>query len=203
MTITKSPRHPVSNGGHRRKKVPSGFLILNHSFDSGFVSFAQSVLNHDVSDVALNDALLQKIGGWQAVKEARAIHAAGKVLSAEWNPPELRGEVQAASGVLKTGLTIKNAIDVENHCTCRDARQWGRICGHALAVAVEVLNPTPQKAVPSKSAGRDKSHESETETATPKPSAANLLKLATDGIDLKIALVFPTDLAGSNPGAGS
>ena len=78
-------------------------------------------INPPVSGVELREKLLQKIGGWQAVKEARGIHAAGKVLSAKWSPPELTGEVQGGAGVLKSGLLIKDHINVDNLCTCKES----------------------------------------------------------------------------------
>lgn len=91
--------------------------------------------------LVLSSELMQKIAGWQAVKEARGLMAAGKVIEASWNDPELRGVVQTSAGAFKTGLTIHSSANVETHCTCRQARQEGTICAHAVAVALHVIQP--------------------------------------------------------------
>ncbi|MBK9140513.1 MAG: SNF2 helicase associated domain-containing protein [Verrucomicrobia bacterium] len=91
--------------------------------------------------VALTTGLLQQIAGWQAVKEGRALVAAGKVLEASWEAPELRGVVQTSAGTFKTGLTIHSVAHVETHCSCRQARQEGTLCAHAVAVGLQVLEP--------------------------------------------------------------
>ena len=34
---------------------------------------------------------------------------------------------------------IKNEIDIENLCNCREAREWGKICAHVVAVGLHWL----------------------------------------------------------------
>ena len=94
-----------------------------------------------MSDVELTEKLLADAGGWQAMKEARALLKAGRVLSAKWEAPHLTGEVQGGAGVLKSGLLIEGPIDIENLCSCMENRRWGRVCAHALAVGLRVLHP--------------------------------------------------------------
>lgn len=109
-----------------------------------------------VSGIELSEKLLADAGGWQAMKEARGIHKAGRVLAAKWEPPHLLGEVQGGAGPLKSGLIINDEIDIENVCTCPENRRWGRICGHSLAVGLQILHPpapandAPQSAAPAK-----------------------------------------------------
>ncbi|MBI1176094.1 hypothetical protein GC207_01500 [bacterium] len=155
-----------------------------------------------MSGVQLSEQLLQKAGGWQAMKEARAIHADGKVLSVEWNPPRLTGEVQSGTGVIKTGLIIKDHINVENLCPCKESRQWGRICAHALALGVAVLNPPL--------AGSSRHEEKQTSgsdtrklKSDPSPiSEQPPLNLGPDGEPLDLALIFPPNLAQALAGGG-
>ena len=45
----------------------------------------------------LSDGLLAKLAGWEAVKSARGLVAADRVLSSDWQPPMLRGVVQEGS----------------------------------------------------------------------------------------------------------
>jgi superfamily II DNA or RNA helicase len=99
-----------------------------------------------MSSVALTNEFLAKIAGWDVVKQARSLLASGKVLSSEWNPPVLRGVVQDGTTSYRCGLVIKDSIDIENLCTCRQSRAWGTICAHSVAVGLHhlrTLNPLP------------------------------------------------------------
>jgi superfamily II DNA or RNA helicase len=94
--------------------------------------------------VELNEALLQKAAGWDVVKRARAYLELGQVLSSYWQPPLLRGVVQNDGVSFRASMVIKSEIDIENLCTCREAREWGKICAHGVAVAlhwIEAQNP--------------------------------------------------------------
>ena len=86
--------------------------------------------------VELTEALFQKAAGWDVVKRARAYLEQGQVLSSYWAPPLLRGVVQGGEMSYRASLVIKSDIDVENLCTCREARQWGKICAHGVAVGL-------------------------------------------------------------------
>jgi len=83
----------------------------------------------------------------------------GQVLSSYWAPPLLRGVVQTGEASFRASMVIHNDIDIENLCNCREAREWGKICAHAVAVglhwlkrqrAEEVSAPVPA-AVPGRS----------------------------------------------------
>ncbi len=86
--------------------------------------------------VELTEDLLQKAAGWDVVKRARAYLQLGQVLSSNWQPPLLRGVVQNDGVSFRASMVIQNEIDIENLCTCRDARQWGKICAHGVAVGL-------------------------------------------------------------------
>ena len=81
------------------------------------------------------------MGGWQAFKEARALHAAGRVLEASYEPPWLKGRLTEGGKSFLAGLKLRNAIDVENLCSCRDSRVRGIICAHSLAIGLQVIKP--------------------------------------------------------------
>src|SRR5688572_27178240 len=91
--------------------------------------------------VELSDAFFAKAAGWEAMKRARAMVAAGHVLSSHWSPPVLKGVVQEGETSYRAGLVIKNAIDIDNLCSCRTSREWGTICSHSVAVGLHYLNP--------------------------------------------------------------
>ena len=81
------------------------------------------------------------MGGWQAFKEARLLHAAGRVIEAAYEPPVLKGKLIESGRQFLAGLKLRNSIDVENLCSCRDSRVRGIICAHSLAVALQVIKP--------------------------------------------------------------
>jgi superfamily II DNA or RNA helicase len=101
--------------------------------------------------VELTEALLMNAAGWDVVKRARAYIEQGQVLSSYWAPPLLRGVVQSDGVSFRTSMVIQGEIDIENLCTCRDARQWGKICAHAVAVGLHWLNAQKPKTVSSAS----------------------------------------------------
>ena len=92
-----------------------------------------------MSPVELTEAFLAKIAGWEAMKTARSLLAADQVLSSNWTPPVLKGIVQEGPTAYRAGLVIKDAIDLENLCSCRASRQWGTICAHSVAVGLHAL----------------------------------------------------------------
>lgn len=83
--------------------------------------------------------------------QARALLAAGKVLSANYTPPLLKGVVIAGDSSVRTGLVINSVSDIENLCPCRDARERGIICAHAVAVGLHLLKPVAPPAMAVKS----------------------------------------------------
>ena len=92
--------------------------------------------------IPITERFLSECGGWQALREARSLHAAGRVLSASYEPPLLAGRVRGDEAVeLRSGLRITSPSQVENLCVCRTARREGIICAHALAVGLEWLKP--------------------------------------------------------------
>jgi len=92
-----------------------------------------------VSDPQLTEAFFAKAAGWEVMKEARALLAAGRVLSSNWTPPMLKGVVQSDQTSLRAGLVIRGALDIENVCPCRKSREWGTICAHSVAVGLHHL----------------------------------------------------------------
>ena len=89
--------------------------------------------------IELTDEFFGKIAGWEIVKSARAALAGDRVLSSDWSPPILKGIVQEGPTSYRAGLMIKDAIDVENLCTCRTSKAWGSICVHSVAVGLHYL----------------------------------------------------------------
>lgn len=89
--------------------------------------------------IDLTESFLAKAAGWEAMKSARGLVAADRVLSSSWTPPVLKGVVQEGQSSYRAGLVIKGALEIENLCPCRQSRQWGLICAHSVAVGVHHL----------------------------------------------------------------
>lgn len=87
----------------------------------------------------LTERLLMDAGGWQAAKLARALVESGRVVSAAYSPPVLKGVVREGDLELRAGLKISSKSDIENLCSCRPSRQYGAICAHSLAVGFSLL----------------------------------------------------------------
>ncbi len=75
------------------------------------------------------------------MKAARELVQAGRVSSASYEPPLLQGEVREGQKRYRSGLRIRSALDLENICTCRESREWGKVCAHSLAVGLAYLTP--------------------------------------------------------------
>ena len=140
-----------------------------------------------MGDVQLNDAFFQKTAGWEAVQLARALLAAGKVLSSNWTPPLLKGVVMAGETSYRAGLVINSSFDVENICTCRPSREDGSICAHSVAVGLHLLKPAAQNA-----AGKGT-----LATVTPAAAAKESVQLRRSdaGEPLEVHVIFPPNLA--------
>ncbi|MDF1657951.1 MAG: DEAD/DEAH box helicase [Verrucomicrobiales bacterium] len=105
--------------------------------------------------VELSRKFLAETGGWKEMKEARSIHAAGRISDASYRNGILEGMVRTGEKTLKVRMEVQSRIDVINHCPCFRTRRDGIICAHALAVGLEVLEPTV-KAEPPKATAVEK-----------------------------------------------
>src|SRR6478672_1303213 len=92
-----------------------------------------------MSFTEVTEAFLAKIAGWEAIKNARALLASGKVLSSNWTPPVLKGVVSEGSTSYRAGLVIKDEVNIDNLCSCRASRSSGMICAHSVAVGLHHL----------------------------------------------------------------
>jgi superfamily II DNA or RNA helicase len=110
--------------------------------------------------VELTEKFLLSIGGWKAFTEARTIHAAGRVTEASYDPPILKGKLTEGGRQFLAGLRLRNSLEVENLCGCRDSRLRGIICAHSLAIGLQIINPTdvPGESLPARSASQNSPH---------------------------------------------
>lgn len=91
--------------------------------------------------VVITSRLLMEAGGWKEMKEARRLHEAGKVEEARYENGVVEGLVRDGSRAYRVRLTILSPTNMENECACPRARREGILCGHALAAALETIDP--------------------------------------------------------------
>ena len=100
-TMLRSKLHA---GGVEKKANYHQFFFCRKRQPIAFSIFAELILRQSdllMDNVELTDALFAKLAGWEAVKSARALLAAGRVLSSEWQPPRLTARVQEGSGAIE------------------------------------------------------------------------------------------------------
>ena len=152
--------------------------------------------------IELSEPNLAKIAGWEAMKAARALVAADKVLSSDFAAPVLKGVVQEGPTSYRAGLVLKSGMDLENLCTCRASRDWGTICAHSVAVGLHWLKPVKagESEKVEKGAG-EKSDSSHLHTFSPAhlPKSAKRLRRAAPGDanaePLKLHIILPPNFA--------
>ena len=141
--------------------------------------------------VEINEAFFAKVAGWEAMKQARSLLAAEKVLSSDWTPPVLKGVVQEGTASYRAGLVIKDHINIENLCGCRPSREWGTICAHSVAVGLHYLQQSSGAGAPPARQGV-----SPAKLAGEKPAPLKRLKRATDsGEPAEMFVILPPNFA--------
>src|SRR4051812_9088134 len=124
----------------------------------------------------LTERLLNDAGGWQVMKQARALHEMGRVSDAKWEAPLLEGRVREGETDFRSGLKIVTKTNVENLCGCQQSRRYAAICAHSIAVGLAILKPHPGTPL---------------KPAAPEPVAAGPRFSTTAGTPLEIAVILP------------
>src|SRR4051794_36145814 len=130
--------------------------------------------------VELDEKLLSNAAGWEVMKLARAYVAQAQVVSSHWAPPLLRGVVQAGELTIRASMIINSGVDVENLCTCREAREWGKICAHGVAVGLHWLDGKKRET--------NSAANARTKTAAPAAKAPSLVRTA-DGEPVELFFI--------------
>lgn len=82
-------------------------------------------------------------GGWKEMKSARGMHRSGLVGEVAYENGWLEGVVLIGGQRKKVRMRVVSRTHMENKCSCLMARREGRVCAHAIAVGLEVIEPTP------------------------------------------------------------
>src|SRR4051812_6845528 len=148
-----------------------------------------------MSFTELTEAFLAKIAGWEAIKNARALVAGGKVLSSNWTPPLLKGVVSEGSTSYRAGLVIKDTVNIDNLCSCRASRSSGMICAHSVAVGLHHLqrekSSSPGLATPARARASRTREESEARPRLRRTASGE------PGEPVEISVILPPTLPAS------
>jgi superfamily II DNA or RNA helicase len=81
----------------------------------------------------ITDAWLMEMGGWQEMKRAKAMWREGAVVAAAFDGTRLTGTVRDQGKEFACGLLMRSRSDMDNLCTCFQAKRTGSLCAHSLA----------------------------------------------------------------------
>ena len=96
-----------------------------------------------MATLELTNNLLAEIGGWPALKEARALVERGRVRDAHREGDTIRATVQGAEKTHQPQIILADRVaNIEVRCTCAESRRTGRVCAHALAAGLAWLQPS-------------------------------------------------------------
>ncbi len=147
--------------------------------------------------VELTTNLLAEIGGWPALKEARVMVERGRVHDAHREGNVVRARIQGAEKTNDAQIILADRVaNVEVRCTCAESRRTGRVCAHALAAGLAVLQP------PKGSASAGSRRPPGDGAALPSPSSGGrrlprvLIEDAPPGTpSLELTILLPLNLA--------
>jgi superfamily II DNA or RNA helicase len=137
----------------------------------------------------LNTNLLVDIGGWPALKQARALVESGQVIDAHRDGPHIRAKVRGGEKMYEAQITLADrTANVEVRCTCAESRRHGRVCAHVLAAGLAILRPVAVSAsTPSRAAVAPQNPTIVAESAPPEPLALEVrLEGALSGLTLEL-----------------
>ncbi len=91
--------------------------------------------------------LLRELGDWRADKEGHYLAQSGNVQNLHFDSSILKGAVKSRAGTivharLKLG---KSKFDIDNLCSCYQAREEGLICAHVVALVYAYLDKDKPK----------------------------------------------------------
>ena len=95
-----------------------------------------------MTEVELTRDLLMDAGGWKEMKAAREMHRGGLVRVAKYTDGWLEGSVLMGGKEKKVRMQVLSRTHMENKCGCLTARREGRVCAHAIAIGLEVIDPS-------------------------------------------------------------
>ena len=96
---------------------------------------------------------LREAASWQAFKEGKSLFESGMVAEVQTGATGWQGTVKVGKRLMKVGVTVKSATDLDTRCPCADNQRSGSVCCHAVATGLASLGksapkPVAQKVIP-------------------------------------------------------
>ena len=96
---------------------------------------------------------LRAAASWQAFKEGKSLFESGMVAEVQTGATGWQGTVKVGKRLMKVGVTVKSATDLDTRCPCADNQRSGSVCCHAVATGLASLGksapkPVAQKVIP-------------------------------------------------------
>ena len=128
---------------------------------------------------------LVDLGGWDLLKDARALCRTKIVQEVRWEEPYLRGKLRSGGGIFHPRIHCIPGRVPTSECNCRKG-QSGYVCVHAMTLACHVMEEQQREAQPA-----EPSPPVEAEPAL----ALKSFELADDGEPLHLRFLLPPNLA--------
>ena len=139
------------------------------------------------------DAMVD-LGGWEVLKEGKAITEAGLVSELQWEPPLLRGVVGSGEARRFPRVDFRDPRHPECRCHCVDGRR-GVVCAHCVALCLAFRENLQSEGVSKK---LDETPGDNGEVEKP-PAIQSLNTNSARGVQLGFRIVLPPNLAQSAP----
>ena len=86
-----------------------------------------------------NEETLRKAASWKAFKEGETLLRDGCVAEVTPTDGGWRGTVRAGRKLMRVGVTVRSATDLEARCPCPENQGSGALCCHAVATGLALL----------------------------------------------------------------
>jgi len=133
------------------------------------------------------------------MKEAESLLEAGRVEDVTLEPPLIHGKVRTGTSYVKARLHIGSRLsEVENLCSCRQAREYGTICPHVVALGLKYLEQQrPEPRVPNRPAAVNGTNGVEATDRLPPFHYIPVSEAADEADRLSLTVILPPKLEAS------
>ncbi|MCP5488766.1 MAG: DEAD/DEAH box helicase [Verrucomicrobia bacterium] len=90
----------------------------------------------------INQSILSGWSGPNELREGKRIFDAGWVEQLDIEAPLIRGRIQLGTREILTRFKFLPDGSIENQCPCRDSRERGLVCSHAIALGLAYIDLT-------------------------------------------------------------
>lgn len=87
------------------------------------------------------EATIRAAASWQAFKEGKSLFESGLVADAKAGSTGWEGSVRVGKRLMRVGVTVKSATNIDTRCPCADNQRSGAVCCHAVATGLAALAP--------------------------------------------------------------